>query len=58
MPIYMTHPKHGATHVHSGQVEAHQENGWKLAEYPTYGKTEEIVSKAEKAKPGRKPKDK
>lgn len=28
---FMTHPIHGATNVGSGEVEAHEVNGWKIS---------------------------
>lgn len=31
--IFMTHPVHGATHVGSGEAEAHEKNGWKRSTY-------------------------
>lgn len=29
--MFMTHPIHGATNVGSGEVEAHEANGWKIS---------------------------
>lgn len=31
MMPFMTHPIHGATNVGSGEVEAHEANGWKIS---------------------------
>ena len=36
MPVFMTHKDHGATHVNSGEVEAHEKNGWKVDTYDNW----------------------
>ena len=29
--IFITHPKHGAHNINSGQLEEHLKNGWKVS---------------------------
>lgn len=36
MPIFMTHPNNGATHVGSGEVAEHEKNGWKQDTYDNW----------------------
>lgn len=38
MPVFMTHAEHGATHVNSGEVEAHEKIGWKIDTYENWMK--------------------
>ena len=61
--IFMTHKEHGATHVSSGEVEAHEKNGWKTDTYDNWmakkrpvKESEETVVSITRAKPGPKPK--
>lgn len=64
MPVFMTHAEHGATHVNSGEVEAHEKNGWKQDTYEKWMKPKRQPTAEKEAedapairnKPGRKAK--
>ena len=45
MPIFMTHPEHGATHVGSGEVAEHEKNGWKQDTYDNWMAPKRIVKR-------------
>jgi len=47
MPIFMTHPEHGATHVGSGEVAEHEKNGWKQDTYDNWMAPKRIVKKTD-----------
>lgn len=63
MPVFMTHAEHGATHVNSGDVEAHEKLGWKQNTYENWMKPKRCPEEKEaedapviRNKPGRKAK--
>lgn len=55
--IFITHPKHGAHNINSGQLDEHLKNGWKVST-PEEWISAKVDVESDKPKRGRPAKEK